>query len=153
MLGNAISGFAISLLVLDFTQSNLLYALFIVAYTLPQVIMPVFSGAILDRFSRKRTIYSLDFISAGMYCFVAVTMLLGSFNIVFFLIYAFVVGSINSIYMVAYESFYPLLISEGNFQKAYSIASVLETLSAVMIPVSAFLYNSIGIEPLFFINA
>jgi len=55
--------------------------------------------------------------------------------------------------MVAYESFYPLLISEGNFQKAYSIASVLETLSAVMVPVSAFLYRKIGLSPLLAVNA
>ena len=153
MFGNAISGFAISLLVLDYTASGFLYALFIIAYTLPQIIMPILSGAILDRFSRKRTIYTLDFISSGLYIIMGFVMMFGDFNIVLFLIYAFVVGSINSIYLVAYESFYPLLISEGNYQKAYSIASVLETLSAVMIPISALLYNSIGIVPLFFINA
>lgn len=54
--------------------------------------------------------------------------------------------------MVAYESFYPLLISEGNYQKAYSIQSMLETTSAVMVPVSAFLYKGIGIAPLLAAN-
>ena len=39
----------------------------------------------------------------------------------------FIIGTINSVYMVAYESFYPMLITEGNYSKAYSIASVLET--------------------------
>ena len=56
MLGNALSGFAMSLMVLDYSGSTFLYALYIAVYTLPQIIMPVFSGAILDRFSRKRAI-------------------------------------------------------------------------------------------------
>ena len=152
MLGNAMSGFAMSLMVLDISESTLLYALYIAMYTLPQIVMPVFSGAVLDRFSRKRTIYMLDFLSAGLYLLMAVILASGWFSFLLFLIYCFILGSIQSIYMVAYESFYPLLISEGNYQKAYSIASVLETLSAVMIPVSTFLYNQIGLAPLLGIN-
>lgn len=65
MLGNSMSGFALSLLVLDYTGSNLLYAIYIATFTLPQIVMPIFSGAILDRFSRKKTIYTLDFLSSG----------------------------------------------------------------------------------------
>ena len=67
MLGNSMSGFALSLLVLDYTGSNLLYAIYVATFTLPQVVMPIFSGAILDRFSRKKTIYTLDFISCLLY--------------------------------------------------------------------------------------
>ena len=67
MFGNALAGFAVSLLVLDYTKSSLFYAIYIIVYTLPQIIMPIFSGAVLDRFSRKNTIYTLDFISAGLY--------------------------------------------------------------------------------------
>ena len=153
MLGNALSGFAMSLMVLDISKSTLLYAIYIAMYTLPQLFMPIVSGAILDRFSRKRTIYSLDFLSAFLYALMAAILATGWFSFPVFAVYCFVLGSIQSTYMVAYESFYPLLISEGNFQKAYSIASVLETLSAVMVPVSAFLYRQIGLSPLLAINA
>ena len=55
MLSNAMSGFALSLLVLDYTDSPLLYAIYIATFTAPQIVAPIFSGAILDRFSRKRT--------------------------------------------------------------------------------------------------
>ncbi|MEG1182060.1 MAG: MFS transporter, partial [Oscillospiraceae bacterium] len=51
MLGNAIAGFAIGLLVLDFTESTFLYALFSVAYMSPKVIMPAIAGPYLDNFS------------------------------------------------------------------------------------------------------
>ncbi len=153
MLGNALSGFAMSLMVLDISKSTLLYAIYIAMYTLPQLFMPIVSGAILDRFSRKKTIYSLDFLSAFLYALMAAILATGWFSFPLFAVYCFLLGSIQSTYMVAYESFYPLLISEGNFQKAYSIASVLETLSAVMVPVSAFLYRKIGLSPLLAINA
>ncbi|MBR2835497.1 MAG: MFS transporter [Coriobacteriales bacterium] len=152
MFGNAMSGFAMSLMVLDISESTLLYAVYIAMYTLPQLFMPIISGAVLDRFSRKKTIYTLDFISSFLYIFMACVLATGWFSFPLFAIYCFILGSIQSSYMVAYESFYPLLISEGNFQKAYSIASVLETVSAIMIPLSAFLYNIIGLAPLLAIN-
>ena len=153
MLGNSLSGFAMSLMVLDISQSTLLYAIYIAMYTAPQLFMPIISGAILDRFSRKKTIYTLDFISAVLYGIMAAVLATGWFSFPVFAAYCFVLGCIQSTYMVAYESFYPLLISEGNFQKAYSIASVLETLSAVMVPVSAFLYRQIGLSPLLALNS
>lgn len=153
MFGNSLSGFVMSLLVYDYTRSPMLYSVYLAAFTLPQIIMPIFSGAILDRFSRKKMIYTLDFISGGLYLIMAAQLSTGWFSFPIFAIYCFIIGSINSIYMVAYDSFYPLLITEGNFQKAYSISSVLETASAVMIPISKFLYDAVGIAPLLAGNA
>lgn len=153
MFGNALAGFAVSLLVLDYTKSSLFYAIYIIVYTLPQIIMPIFSGAVLDRFSRKKTIYTLDFISAGLYAIAALILSTGWFSFPVLAVYCFLIGSINSIYMVAYDSFYPLLITEGNYSKAYSISSVLETMSALMIPVSTFVYNEVGITPLLMVDA
>ena len=153
MLGNSMSGFALSLLVLDYTGSNLLYAIYVATFTLPQIVMPIFSGAILDRFSRKKTIYTLDFISSGVYAVSALILSRGWFSFPMLAVFCFIIGSINSIYFVAYDSFYPLLISEGNYSKAYSIASVLETLSALIIPIATYFYNLFGIAPLLGINA
>jgi hypothetical protein len=152
MFGNAIGGFAMSLMVLDISKSTLLYAVYLAMFTTPQLIMPLFSGAILDRYSRKKTIYTLDFISSGLHIAMAALLATGWFSFPVFALFCFAIGSIESIYMVAYDSFYPLLITEGNYQKAYSIQSILETLSAVMVPVSAFLYKGIGIAPLLAAN-
>ena len=153
MFGNAIGGFAMSLMVLDISKSTLLYAVYLAMFTIPQLIMPLFSGAILDRYSRKKTIYTLDFASAGLHILMAGVLATGWFSFPVFALFCFLIGSIESIYMVAYDSFYPLLITEGNYQKAYSIQSILDTLSAVMVPVSAFLYKGIGIAPLLAANA
>lgn len=153
MLGNAISGFAISLLVLDYTQSTFLFALFMVVYNLPKIIMPLIAGPYLDNFSRTKVIYGLDFLSSALYAAIFFTLRAGFFNYTVFLLLALTIGTIDSVYQVAYESLYPTLITEGNYRKAYSISSMLYPLSAVMVPVAAFLYGKVGLEPLFLFNA
>ncbi len=153
MLGNSMSGFAMSLLVLEYTGSTFAYAIYIACFMLPQLIMPIFSGAILDRFSRLKTIYSLDFLSAGLYLLFAILLGSGWFSFPILAVTCVFLGTIESVYFVAYESFYPLLITEGNYQKAYSIASVFETLSFFMVPVATFFYKQIGIAPLLAVDA
>ena len=153
MLGNAMSGFAMSLMVLDYTESTFLYAVYIAVFTIPQIIVPVISGAILDRFSRRRTIYCLDFFSSVLYLAASVVLAGGWFSFPVFAVYVFLIGTIHSIYLVAYSSFYPLLITEGNYAKAYSVSSVLETMSMVMVPAATFMYKRVGISPLLAANA
>jgi MFS family permease len=154
MLGNAVAGFAIGLLVLDKTDSVLLYALFMTCYSLPRIVLPMFAGPYLDRFSRKRVIYTLDFLSAALYAIFFVLLLRGYFNYTAYLLMSMLIGSIDSVYTVAYESFYPLLISEGNFTRAYSIESLIYPLSsAIMVPIAGLCYKTIGLAPLFLFNS
>lgn len=153
MLGGSLSSFAMSLLVLDYTGSTFLFALYNVLYMLPSAVVPMLCGPFLDRFSRRKTIYTLDFLTAGMYVLLAAVLWAGVFNFTVLAVGCVILGVISSIYSVAYSSFYPLLISEGNYSKAYSVASTLETLTMVMVPLSALIYNTIGIVPLFLIAA
>ena len=153
MLGNSMAGFALSLMVLDYTGSTMLYAIYLMTYTVPQLIVPIISGAILDRFSRKKMIYTLDFMMGGLYLLLGILLSHGWFNFPLFALFSLTVGSVGSIYMVAYDSFYPLLISEGNYSKAYSIASVLETFAIFMVPVATFFYKLFGMGPLLMFNA
>ncbi|MGN1068486.1 MAG: MFS transporter, partial [Christensenellales bacterium] len=125
MLGNAISGFALSLLILDYTGSTLLYAIFMVVYNLPKIIMPSIAGPYLDRFSRTKVIWSLDYLSAGLYLIIFFLLQGGVFNYALLLFLCIIIGTIDSVYLVAYDSLYPMLISEGNYAKAYSISSMI----------------------------
>ena len=153
LLGNAISGVAISLLVYDFTKSSFLLALFMVTYNAPRVIMPVISGPYLDYFSRKKTIYMLDYLSSALYLSIFFMLRADFFHFGVFLVLAFTIGSIDSVYQVAYESFFPMVITEGNYQKAYSISSILNQLSLIMVPLALYLRDRFGYELLFLINS
>ena len=153
MVGNSLSGFAMSLMVLDYTSSPLFYAIYVMAFTFPQIAAPIFSGALLDRFSRKKTIYTLDFISAALYLASGVLLSTGWFSYPVFALLVFLFGTIQSVYQVAYQSFYPMLITKGNYSKAYSIASILESVSVFIVPMSTFIYNRMGIAPLMMANS
>lgn len=153
MIGNALASFAMSLFVLDYTGSTLYYAVYLFLYTLPQIMAPAIAGPIMDRFSRRRTIYFLDFATAALYLFLAAAVKFEFMSFGVFAVAVFLSGTIYSSYLVAYESFFPMLISEGNFSAGYSIASVLETASTVMVVVSTYIYNAVGLFPIMVINA
>ena len=154
MLGNAVAGFAIGLLVLDKTDSVMLYALFMICYSLPRIVLPMVAGPYLDRFSRKRVLYSLDFLSSALYAVFFVLLLKGYFNYTAYLLISMLMGAIDSVYSVAYDSFYPTLISEGNYTRAYSVSSLIYPLSnAIMVPIAGICYKTIGLAPLFLFNA
>jgi DHA3 family macrolide efflux protein-like MFS transporter len=153
MLGNSVAGFAIGLLILDYTKSVFLYALTMVLYNLPKIIMPSISGPYLDKFSRRKAMYVLDFISTGIFLIITFMAFADKFNFAVVLVLCVVIGTIDSIYMLAYESLFPLLISKENYRKAYSVSSVIGNISQLAIPVAAIIYESVGTGPLFAFNA
>ena len=154
MIGNSLSGFALSMMVLDYTGSTFLYSLFIVCFQLPMLVCPILAGPYLDRMSRKKVIYRLDFLSAGLYLGLFLLLRGGWFSYPLLLGGCVVVGAINAVYLVAYDSFYPNLITEGNFSKAYSISSMLWPLAAMSTPIAALIYDKLdSATPLFAFNA
>ena len=152
MLGSALSWFAMDLMVLDYTGSTFMFAVYSMVYMLTNALAPVLIGPFLDRFSRRKTIYTLDFVTAAIFAVLVFVIASERFSFWILAFVNFALGAISGIYNVAYDSFYPLLISEGNYQKAYSVASTLETLTLVMVPVSTFIYKTIGILPLLCVN-
>ena len=110
------------------------------------------SGPFVDKFSRRKTIYTLDFISSGVYLLFALAVFTKHMNFGVFLSVSIITGCISSVYGVAYESFYPLLISEGNYTKAYSIAGTLESLSFFMVPLGILMYKKAGIGYIFLLD-
>lgn len=153
MLGNAISGFALSVLILDLTDSSLAFAIYLALYSLPKLVVPIIAGTLLDRFSRVKVIYGLDFLSSVLFLFIFLGLTYNFLTYPLFLVIAVLIGTIDSVYSVAYDSLYPTLVSEGNFSKAYSISSMIYPLAAMMTPLAAFVHSTIGLEILFFVNS
>ena len=153
VFGNALAGFAISLMVLDYSESVFLFVLFMVAFNLPRAIAPMLAGPLLDTFSRRKTIYTMDFLTFALFLFLFFLLSGGFFNYLLLLALAFLKGTFDSIYLVAYESLYPVLVAKGNFRKAYSVSSMIMPLSAVMMPIAAFLYDRIGVGQILLYSA
>jgi len=144
IFGNALAGFTINLLVLDHSDSIFLFVLFMVVFNLPKLVVPMLAGPLLDSFSRRKTIYMLDFTSAAIFFSLFFILSGGYFNYIFLLIMSFVMGIIDSTYIIAFESLYPVLVAEGNYRRAYSVSSMIMPLSTIVLPFAAFLYDRIG---------
>lgn len=121
MLGNSVSGYIISLMIFDMTGSVFLFSVFTVSFYLPKMLFSMFAGAYMDRFSRKRVIYSLDFISAFLYGIIFLILFLQWNFYWLFLILVLIVGSINGIYEVAFNSLFPNTISREVYSRAYAV--------------------------------
>ena len=154
MVGGTLSGFAISIMVLDHTGSTFLYALFNICFQLPMLVCPLLAGPYLDRMSRKKVIYRLDFLSSGIFLALFLILRTGWFNYPLLLVGTLIIGAIDGVYVVAYDSFYPNLITEGNYTKAYSVSSMLWPIAAMTTPIAALVYDRLGsVAPLFAFNA
>ena len=154
LIGGVLSGFGMSIMVLDYTGSVFLYALFNASYQLPMLVCPILAGPYLDRMSRKKVIYRLDFLSAGSFALLFLLLRSGWFSYPALLVFSLFRGSVDSVYMVAYDSLYPNLVTEHNLSKAYSISGMLESLMLMAYPLGALAYELLGgVEPLFAINA
>ena len=125
MLGNAVSGFALGLLILDYTNSTFLYSLTLVIYTLPRIVMPLLAGPYLDRFSRKKIIYTLDFISAALYLLIFALLFFNFFNYYLIIILALIIGSIDGTYIVAFDSFFPNVVEKELLESLFYIFNSL----------------------------
>lgn len=153
MMGNAVSNFALGLVVFNNTNSTLLYSLFIILSTIPRVLVPMIAGPFVDNHSRKNIIVTIDTIYGFLFLLFSYITYIGFFNYGIYITLGMVLGSLDSFYSVAYESLYPEFISKGNFSKAYSISSLIYPIAnTIMIPVAAFVYESVGVAPLFMFN-
>lgn len=154
LIGGVLSSFAMSIMVLDYTDSVFLYALFNASYQIPMLVCPVLAGPYLDRMSRKKVIYRLDFLSTGLFAALFLLLRSGWFSYPVLLAFSLLRGSIDSVYMVAYDSLYPNLVAEHNLSKAYSISGMLQSIMMMAYPLGALAYDVLGgVEPLFAINA
>lgn len=154
LIGGVLSSFAMSMMVLDYTGSVFLYALYNASYQIPMLVCPILAGPYLDRMSRKKVIYRLDFLSAVLFAGLFLLLKSGWFSFPVLLCFSLIRGSIDSVYMVAYDSLYPNLVEGNNLSKAYSISGMLQSIMMVAYPLGALAYDLLGgVEPLFAVNA
>ena len=154
LIGGVLSSFAMSMMVLDYTGSVFLYALYNASYQIPMLVCPILAGPYLDRMSRKKVIYRLDFLSAGLFALLFLLLRGDWFSYPALLCFSLLRGSIDSVYMVAYDSLYPNLVAEHNLSKAYSVSGMLQSVMMMAYPLGALAYDLLGgVEPLFAINA
>lgn len=145
-MGTASTAYVVGFLLLETFDSVLIYSLYLSLYNAVRLITPIVAGTFLDRCSRKKAIYSINFILAAVLFLFWIIAKSGHIQSWMFFLLAALVGATESSYRVSYKSFFPLLVKKDKLPKANAIVTALETTSAVMIPIGTVLYKLVGVE-------
>ncbi|PKK94746.1 MAG: hypothetical protein CVV60_04875 [Tenericutes bacterium HGW-Tenericutes-5] len=154
--GSAAAGIAFGILIYKQTGSPLTLALFTIANIIPRMVTSILVGPFVDRNSRVKMIYRIDYFYSIFFSLVALILFTGYFNVWVFTIIAAFFGIVDTVYQIAFTSLFPEVISKGNHSKAYSISSLIWPISAaVMAPIATFLIETyeFGVAILMAFNA
>ncbi len=155
-LGNSAASVGFGILVYQKTGSPLALAFFTIANIVPRILTGFIAGPYVDRHSRRKIVYRLDYLSSFLFACIAMILFSGYFNVLVFTLLASVFGIIDTIYQLAFMSMFPEVITKGNHSRAYSLSSLIWPLSAaIMAPIAAFMIETyvFGIALLMAFNA
>lgn len=152
-IGGVGLNFALSVLIYNQTQSTLLSAIFSATIMIPNLLLPLLVGPIIDRFSRKNIVVLSDLLMGFLFLFIAYATKDGYFNYTAYLVLGIIIASNGVVYHIAYQSLFPELIPKNMMQKGYAVSSLIyPTVNTVMFPVAALLFNRFGPSGIFLIE-
>ena len=153
-VGGIASSFALSFLVFDETGSTLASALLIAMQFLPSSLLPLAVSPWMDRLPRKPFLVVGDAVNGLCYLLAGQNLRHKPFSYVGYLAFSLLLACLTSMDELAYKSLYPKLLTEGKEEKGYTISSMLyPVLKVVMMPVSALLFETMGVSNILLMQA
>lgn len=151
--GGSASSFALSFLVFDETGSTLASALLPAAQIVPNFGIPLVASPWLDRLPRKPFLVAGDAVNGLLYGGMGLWLLFRPFSYTGYLAFSLVLAALSSFDSLAYNAIYPNLIPKGCEQKGYTVgAMVYPTVTIVMSPLAAVLYERLGVAVILLIQ-
>lgn len=151
--GGIISQFALSFLVFDETGSTLASALVVAIQLIPMVLLPLVVAPMMDRLPRKPFLVWGDLLNGLCYAGAGLFLLHSAFSYTAYLAFSLLVSCLAAFDELAYNSFYPLLLPEGQEERAYTVSAMLyPILKVLMMPLAALLYDTLGVGRLLLIQ-
>ena len=151
--GGIISQFALSFLVFDETGSTLASALVVAIQLIPMVLLPLVAAPMMDRLPRKPFLVWGDLLNGLCYAGAGLFLLHSAFSYTAYLAFSLLVSCLAAFDELAYNSFYPLLLPEGQEERAYTVSAMLyPILKVLMMPLAALLYDTLGVGRLLLIQ-
>ncbi len=153
-IGNVAGGFALSFLVYDETASTLAAALVVALRVIPGFLIPLLLSPLMDRFPRKPFLVGCDAVASVVYLLAGWYLKSHDFQYVYYLLFSLLLSSLGSVDQLSYEALFPKVIPAGAEERGYTVSSMLyPVLMMVMMPVSAFLYKTIGVANILMIQS
>ncbi|HEY3505280.1 MAG TPA: MFS transporter, partial [Actinocatenispora sp.] len=148
-LGDGVHWIALPLLAASVTTDPRLVSLVSVAEQLPWVLFGLLAGALADRVDRRRVLWRIDLVRAGIVAVLVATVLTGTVTLPVILAVAFTLTSFGTLYDSAAAAYVPALVpaaerprANGRLQAGMLVADTL--LGA---PVGATLFAALAAGP------
>jgi MFS transporter, DHA3 family, macrolide efflux protein len=145
-VGSSMTYFALTLWVWEQTQSATAIALITFFFQLPQIGLALFSGLIVDRFSRKRILMLSDVMMA--ICSLSVGGLAALNQLQLWQLYAVaaVYGCFSHLQTLTQTTIIPLMVETQDHGRASSMGAIVEYSAVIVAPALAgLLYPAIGL--------
>lgn len=146
-LGTYLFSFALSLYVLDKTESAALFASVIAISIIPRIVLTPFAGVIIDRVSRKKMVVNMDILSGIVLLAIGgVYITQGELSLLFVYIVVIATNTINVFFSPAMSSMMPDIVEKEKLADANSMTELAGAVIAVTAPiVAAALYAGFGL--------
>jgi MFS family permease len=145
-IGSSMTYFALTLWVWQQTQSATAIALILVFYQLPQLVISLFSGILIDRIPRRRLLWFSDAGSACCTLSVGILAALQILHIWHIYLIAATIGCFGNVQVLTYATLVPLIVPPQHHTRASSLGAMVEYGAAILSPALAgVLYPLIGL--------
>lgn len=152
-IGSGLTGFALGIWIYDQTGSTTMFAMNVLSYTLPTLLLSPIAGALVDRWDR-RWVMILSDTGAG-FCTLAIWLLLLNGNLAVWHIYltSALISVFNTFQLPAYSASTTLLVHKKNLGRAGGMVQIGQALSQLISPIVAgALYMSAGLNGIVLID-
>ena len=145
-VGSSMTYFALTLWVWEQTQSATAIALILVFYQLPQVLMSLFSGMLVDRVPRKLLLMLSD--TGAACCTISVGILYATQSLQLWNLYliAAIIGCFGNLQSLTYSTLIPAIVPPQHHTRAVSMGAMVGYGAGIFAPALAgTLYPQVGL--------
>lgn len=137
LLGSMVVTYAIMWYVTLTTQSGIMMTVFVLATTIPSILISPFAGVWADKLNRKMLMVAADSTIAIVTLVVAILFFLGYRELWFIFLISIIRAFGQSVHQPAVAAVYPQIVPEKNLVKVQGIAQGIQSSSMVIIPLLA----------------
>lgn len=153
MFGASILRFALSLYILEMTESAAVFGTILGLSIIPAIFLSPIGGVIADRFDKKKLMVLFDSLTSVFIGFFAIILFSGNSSVLAIGLLMTILTVISAMYQPAVQSSLPLLVKQDQLLKSNGIVSGVMAVSNFLGPVlGGFLFTLIGINMIVIIS-
>lgn len=146
-LGSGLSGFALGVRVYDSTRSTTLFAISLLVYILPTILVAPVAGVLADRWDRRRVMILSDSLAGAATLGILLIVFTSELQIWQIYIAQFLLSTANTFQWPAYTAATSQLVPKEQLGRAAGMSQVGEAISSLISPaVAGALYVTAGLK-------